>query len=787
MISDQRQVANTETKLMSKKLIKTLLLIEDNPGDARLFRETFKEQDSRNTELTHVKSMSEAEKYLAAHEVDIIILDLGLPDAQGLTAVRRAHSASPRVPLVVLTGLDDESLAIQALQEGAQDYLIKGQIETRGLLRALRHSVERKIMDDALFIEKERAQVTLNSIGDAVVCTDIRGNITFLNLVAEKMTGWSLQQAAGLPMAEVCQILDATTRKTIPNPMERALGHNRTEHLQSNCVLIRLDRFEIPIEDSVAPIHDRQGQPTGAVIVFRDITERKQREDDLSRLAAVVESSYDGIFGLTPKGIILTWNFGAERIFGYSAGEAVGQSILFLSPPNLPTESPKLLEMAALAEAVEHLDTTCAKKDGTPVQVALTLSPIKNSNGQVVGVSGVARDITESKHLEEMLRRAQKMEAVGLLAGGIAHDFNNLLNVIIGYSEILLNGGHLDPKMHSKCEEIKKAGDRAASLTRQLLVFSRQRVLESKVLNLNTVVLETVKMLERLIGEDIEIQTTLDPTLGSVKANPGQIEQIIMNLVVNARDAMPEGGRLAIETSNAELDGMYAIHHPPLSAGRYVLLAVADTGIGMNKDTQSHIFEPFFTTKGLGKGTGLGLSTIYGVVKQSGGHIWVYSELGHGSIFKIYLPRVDEAVQQNRPSEFTPVLVRGTETVLLVEDEESVRTLTRSLLEEAGYKLIEARSGADALEITASYSGPIHLLLTDVVMPGMNGPDLAERLAVTHPHMKALFMSGYTGTFANLSGLVDRCVRLIEKPFSREILLRMVREVLESQVEVQPT
>jgi two-component system, cell cycle sensor histidine kinase and response regulator CckA len=702
---------------MSKKSIKTILLIEDNPGDARLFRETFNEQDSRNTELTHVKSMSEAEKHLAAHDVDIIILDLGLPDAQGLIAVRRAHAAAPRVPLVVLTILDDESLAIQALQEGAQDYLIKGQIETRGLLRALRHSVERKIMDDALFGEKERAQVTLNSIGDAVVCTDISGNISFLNLVAEKMTGWSRQQAAGRPIAEVCRILDATTREAIPNPMERAVGHNRTEHLPSNCILIRLDGFEIPIEDSVAPIHDRQGQPTGSVIVFRDIAQRKQREDDLSRLAAVVESSYDGIIGLTPKGIILTWNLGAERIFGYSAGEAIGQSILLLLPPNLPMESPILLKKVALAEAVEHFETTCSKKDSTNVQVALTFSPIKNSTGQVVGVSGVARDITESKHLEEMLRKAQKMEAVGLLAGGIAHDFNNLLSVIIGYSESLLDGAHLNPKMHSKCEEIKKAGDRAALLTRQLLVFSRQQVLEPKVLNLNTVVLETVKMLERLIGEDIELQTTLEASLGSVKANPGQIEQIIMNLVVNARDAMPEGGRLVIETSNAELDGMYAAHHPPLSAGRYVLLAVADAGIGMNKETQTRIFEPFFTTKGLGKGTGLGLSTVYGVVQQSGGYIWVYSELGQGSVFKIYLPRVDEVVQQNRPSEFTPELIRGTESVLLVEDEESVRTLTRSFLEEAGHTVIEASNGIDVLEVIARYSGPIHLLLTDVVMP----------------------------------------------------------------------
>jgi two-component system cell cycle sensor histidine kinase/response regulator CckA len=563
--------------------------------------------------------------------------------------------------------------------------------------------------------------------------------------------------------------------------MDMANVHNRIQDLPSNCILVRLDGFEIPIENSAAPIYDRQEQATGAVIVFRDITERKRREDDLSRLAAVVESSYDAIIGLTPEGIILTWNRGAERIFGYSAEEAIGQSILFLSPPNLPVESPTFLEKVGRADAVEHFETLRAKKDGTHIQIALTLSPIKNSDGQVVGVSGVARDITESKHLEEMLRKAQKMEGIGLLAGGIAHDFNNLLSVIIGYSEILLDGTHLDTKMHSQCEEIKKAGDRAASLTRQLLAFSRQQILAPKVLNLNTVVLETGKMLKRLIGEDIEFRTTLDPTLGSVKADPGQIEQVIMNLVVNARDAIPEGGKIVIETSNAELDDKYAIRHPPSIAGRYALLAVSDTGIGMDEETRSHIFEPFFTTKELGKGTGLGLSTVYGIVKQSGGFIWVYSEIGHGTIFKVYLPRVDEAVQQSQPCESAPELFRGTETIFLVEDEESVRTLTRTLLEEAGYTVIEASNGIQALEAAGSYSRPIHLLLTDVVMPGMNGPTLADSMLVTHPKMKALCTSGYTSTFANFSGLVDRGVRLLQKPFSRDMLLRKVREVIDSQ------
>jgi two-component system, cell cycle sensor histidine kinase and response regulator CckA len=687
----------------------------------------------------------------------------------------------------VLTGLDDESLATQALQEGAQDYLIKGQIETRGLLRALRHSVERKIMDDALFGEKERAQVTLNSIADAVVCTDLAGNITFLNLVAETMIGRSRQEAMDRPMAEVCRILDATTRKITPKPMGKAIVHNRIQHLPSTGILTRLDGFEIPIESSIAPIYDRQGQPTGAVIVFRDVTERKRHEDDLSRLAAVVESSYDAIVSLTPQGVILTWNHGAERMYGYSTDEAIGQSILVLSPLDQSVEGPRLLEMVERGDAVEQFETVRAKKDGTQIHVAITLSPIKDSDGHVVGVSSVARDITESKHLEEMFRKAQKMEAVGLLAGGIAHDFNNLLSVIIGYSEMLLDSTQNDLKMHSRCEEIKKAGGRAASLTHQLLAFSRQQVLEPKVLNLHAVVLETGKMLKRLIGEDIELLTTLDPALGSVKVDASQIEQIIMNLVVNARDAMLEGGKLVIETSNAELDDKYAHLHPPLRAGRYVLLAVTDTGSGMDQETQTRIFEPFFTTKELGKGTGLGLSTVYGVVKQSGGYIWVYSELGHGSVFKVYLPRVDEAVQQSRPSKSAPELFLGTETVLLVEDEESVRVLTRTLLDETGYTVIEASNGIDALEVAGRYSGPIHLLMTDVVMPGMNGPTLAESLVVTNPNVKVLCMSGYTGTFANFSGLIDRGMMLLQKPFTRDALLRKVREALESQEAIQRT
>ena len=379
------------------------------------------------------------------------------------------------------------------------------------------------------------------------------------------------------------------------------------------------------------------------------------------------------------------------------------------------------------------------------------------------------------------------MEAVGRLAGGVAHDFNNMLSVIIGYSELLLERADTDGQVRKQCEEIKRAGDRAASLTRQLLAFSRQQVLEPRVLNLNTSVAEIEKMLRRLIGEDIDLRTSLDPTLGLVKADPGQIEQVIMNLALNARDAMPGGGKLIIETSNTELDDEYALHHPPCIVGRYVILAVTDSGVGMSQETKARIFEPFFTTKELGKGTGLGLSTVYGVAKQSGGYIWVYSEPGQGSVFKLYLPRVDGSEVQIRPAKSAPELLPGTETVLLVEDEQSVRALTRNLLEQGGYTVLEADNGAHAVEIAKQHHGPIHLLLTDVVMPGMNGPAVAEMILPIHPEAKALYVSGYSSSFGTQTGLVPAGANLFQKPFSRAALLRKVRNLLEMQKKSETT
>jgi nitrogen-specific signal transduction histidine kinase/ActR/RegA family two-component response regulator len=392
----------------------------------------------------------------------------------------------------------------------------------------------------------------------------------------------------------------------------------------------------------------------------------------------------------------------------------------------------------------------------------------------------VNRDISGRRRLEDQLRQAQKMEAVGRLSGGIAHDFNNLLGIIIGYGEILEEGTKEGDPLRDSVGEILKAGRQAASLTRQLLAFSRQQVLEPKILDLSGVVSDVEKMLRRLIGEDIELTTSLDRELGKVKADQGQIEQVLLNLAVNARDAMPNGGKLLIATSNEEIDEVFAHQSPyTVEVGSYICLSVTDTGCGMDAATQAQIFEPFFTTKEKGKGTGLGLSTVYGVVKQSGGHINVYSEVGTGTTFKIYLPRVDASLHKEGPRSNANISLQGTETVLLVEDEDGLRNLTRTLLERCGYTVLVAKNASEALEVSRQHKGPVHLLLTDVVMPGANGRVLAQQLSEQRPDIKVVYMSGYTGQTFGGHAILDPGTFFLMKPFTRDALARKIRAALD--------
>jgi PAS domain S-box-containing protein len=477
----------------------------------------------------------------------------------------------------------------------------------------------------------------------------------------------------------------------------------------------------------------------------------------------------------------LAVNRSAIEQYGYSREEFLRKTVEEIRPPDdrktpLDTHNERIVRL---------IPSRHQKKDGTVIDVEITAQTIE-WEGQTCRLV-VASDVTERKQMEIHLRQIQRLESVGQLAGGVAHDFNNLLGVILGHCELLLERWPPEDLRTKNAEQIKRSAERGVSLTRQLLAFSRQQVLDMKVLDLNAILHDVEKLLRRLIGEDIELIFKMSPELGQVKADPGQIEQVLMNLAVNARDAMSKGGKLIIETKNADLDDTYLDRHVMVQPGSYVALSVSDTGCGMDAEVQAHIFEPFFTTKQKGKGTGLGLSTVYGIVKQSGGHIWVYSEAGQGTTFQIYLPRVEAPVEAPQLPETTTKDLQGDETILITEDDDSLREVTRTFLEGFGYKVLEAEGPAHALRIAERHQGPIHLLLTDVVMPGMNGRELAEKLAPKQPQMKVIYMSGYTSDAIVERGVLEKGLSFLQKPYTKKALVRKVRELLDASREVQRT
>src|SRR6267378_3899000 len=501
---------------------------------------------------------------------------------------------------------------------------------------------------------------------------------------------------------------------------------------------------------------------------------------------AMLESLDAGIVACDAAGVLTLFNRAAREIVGL-AGAAIPPeqwaehyNLYHPDGKQLLEKEAQPLYRALRGERVRDVEVLIRRPDGQARNVLASGQPIPGIHGRSLGAVVALHDVTDLKLLEGQFRQSQKLEAVGSLAGGVAHDFNNLLTVIGGYSQMVMDQiGSSDPQ-YGRVEEILKASERAAALTRQLLAFSRQQVLEPKILDLNAIVSDTERMLRRLLPANIELVTALSKDLGRIKADPGQIEQVLLNLVINARDAMPEGGRLVVETSNADVDETYRQMHIEASPGPYVVLGVSDNGTGMTAETQARIFEPFFTTKEVGKGTGLGLSTVYGIVRQSGGSVGVYSEVGSGSTFRAYLPRVESTLEAERRQAAPAVQARGTETILIVEDDARVRTLVQHVLESVGYTVLEATDGQDALGILRKRPGRIHLVLTDIVMPGMSGPELLSRIRREHPGCKGLYMSGYSDKTLSSGQFPQSEAPHLQKPFSLVVLTQRVREVLDA-------
>lgn len=755
----------------------TVLLVEDNAGDARLILEQLRELPAELFDLERVDRLEPALARLRLSGVDVVLLDLGLPDSTGIETFRRAQHAAPEHPIVVISGLDDERVALEAVKAGAQDYLVKGHIEAGLLTRVLRYAIARKRSEAALAASEAHYRTILENVADAVFVMDAAGRFLDVNPAATALTGYSREELLRQ------SVLDTTLAEDLSSVSDRIAGYAGGRLKTFERRMVHKDGRVLLVEGS--PIR----LPDGRILTTaRDVTERRRHEEQIQeseqRFRELAETVREGFLVIDPaSGLAQYVNPAYEEIFEQSRAYAY-------RTPNAWRERihPEDLQ-AVLGLRNESMRTgefggavfRIIRADGSIRWIRGRATPVRDAAGQISRLVGIAEDITDLKRTEAQFFEAQKMEAVGRLAGGVAHDFNNVLTAILGYVELLDGSMTTEDPRREDLAEIRTAGNRAAGLTRQLLAFSRHQVLQLTVLQPNDVIVNLEKMLHRLIGEDVELRVVLAPDAGNARADTGQLEQVIVNLVVNARDAMPNGGNLTVETANVDLTEDYAESHQEVAPGRYLMVAVTDTGEGMSAQTQARIFEPFFTTKEKGRGTGLGLSTVYGIVRQSGGHIWVYSEPGRGTTFKIYLPRVDVPVEPLALISQDPATLTGTETVLLAEDDDQLRRLCRGLLARLGYEVLEAASAEAALVLAHESRQPIALLITDVVMPGASGPTLAGRLLDLRPGTKVLFMSGYTGDAIVQHGMLQAGLSYLQKPFSPSDLARRVRQVLDGR------
>ncbi len=1009
-----------------------VLLVEDNPTDVLLLREALADVQEIDFALTQVERLADGQARLRSGSYDVVLLDLDLPDSSGPETFSRLHAVNPQVPMLVLTGLDDESVGIHAMQNGAQDYLLKHQLQAPLLSRSIRYAIERQRAALLLSESETRFFRIVDSAPDGIISVDGQQRITLINPAAERIFGYTAAELLGQPLERLLPIrfrrahAGQIVRFGETGVSARGLGEPGT------VFGLRKNGEEFPMEATISRL-DVAGDRLFTVML-RDVTERRRAEELLQstrdQLEAVFRASPVPIVAINPAGEVLLWSAAAERLFGWKADEVLGQPLpiipadaeaeynelrrssllgeafsgvvvsrmardrrrLELSISTAPLHNSAgerigvvaiyvdLTEQLALRRALQaseerfakafqasptgnilvrfadrrvievnlaylrlcgyraeeiiglpfdavplspsqggweemwrrivddggfaEADYTYWRRDGTvgyalvsaerleidgeeyalavvqdmterrvseqalresegrfrqlaeSIQEVFWLTdpakrqmiyispgyeqiwgrsceslyhspmdwadsihpedrerireaartkqalgtydeeyrivrpdgvirwvrdqafPVRDERGEIIRMAGVAEDITARRLLENQLRQTQKMESIGLLAGGVAHDFNNFLTVISGCTELLIGMPSGDPESEEILTEIRRASERAASLTRQLLAFSRQELLEPRVLDLNAIIHDIEKMLGRLLGEDILLVTSLQAGLGRVKVDPGQWTQVLMNLAVNARDAMPKGGRLTIETRSVVLDESFQLLHPTVVPGPYVMLTMSDTGVGMTAEIRNRVFEPFFTTKGLGRGTGLGLAVVHGIVTQSGGHITVYSEPAVGTTFRIYLPIVGE-MATGLEAPVPPETLDGDETILVVEDEESIRRFAVRALSRRGYQVLQAGDGEAAMELIRQHAGPVHLLLTDVVMPKMDGRQLAHELAQRFPSVRVLYTSGYTDDAIVRHGILQAEVSFLSKPYVPLTLLRRVREVLD--------
>jgi PAS domain S-box-containing protein len=749
----------------------TILVVDDDPGTCQTIGDVLR---LRGYSTKIANRGGSALETLSGRGVDLAILDIELPDVSGLELLQSLKKSSPSTEVIIITGHASVPTAVKAIDGSAFAYLTKP-FEMDNLLSIVDKALGKQRLERALRDSEERYRLVAEHIQDAIFLLDFEGRVVFANRRGAELTGYTETETRTRPLSS---FLTAEGAAETASRLEAARTGRHVEPFFET-ELVRRDGSRIWVEvNGVNVVTD--GQVSGRLAVIRDITARREAEAALretsQRLQAIVDSVPIAISVVDEAGHVSFWSKAAVQLLGWTEEEIRGRPL-----PTVPDQRRAEYDAATVrnwrGEATLY-ETQRQRKDGLLVEVIASVTPLIGPDGKVTGTLGTLVDITDRKHLEEQLRHAVKMEGLGRLAGGVAHDFNNLLTVIGGRTYLLLSRLPADDSMRRDLELIQQTSGRAAVLTRQLLTFSRKQILELTVLDLNELVSEIKSLLERLLGEDVEVVTDLDPALGKVTADHGQIGQVIVNLAINARDAMPGGGRLTLETRNVELDETYTRQHVDVRPGAYVALAVSDTGSGMDEATLARIFEPFFTTKEVGKGTGLGLAMVYGTTKQSNGHIAVESKAGHGTTFRIYLPRTEAA--KSAPVEARrEASSRGSETVLLAEDDLNLRALAREILESQGYTVLDSGDVDDALRISENYGSAIHLLLTDVVMPRMSGRALAEAVKRHRPDLKVLYMSGYTDDAIVQYGVLDPGTPFLHKPFTPGNLAHKVREVLD--------